>query len=115
MLQLALIIIGIVVLVKGSLKVSDTRIVERPQSIYWGIIIILHGVAMSFLPTDRLVYTLALFGLLLIISAIFVVKGKKIESPEALAKAKHTTRNALILLAVVAVLVGFFYFYFTNL
>ena len=49
MVQILLIGIGILILIKGNLKVSDTKEIVRPQSIYWGLIVIAYGIAVSFL------------------------------------------------------------------
>jgi len=111
MVQVLLIILGLFLLIKGKIKVSDTREIERPASIYWGIIIIIYGIAVSFLP-DQLTYAILFYASLLLISAIFVIKGKKIITQDASAKASDTKRNLIILLVFIAIIVAIFYFTF---
>ena len=109
MVQILLIILGLFILIKGRLRVSDTKEIERPGSIYWGIIIIAYGIAVYFLP-DELLYTVLFYASLLIISAIFVIRGKKITAPDVSKKASDTKRNLIILLVFIAIMVAVAYF-----
>jgi hypothetical protein len=109
MVQILLIGLGILILIKGSLKVSDTKEMVRPQSIYWGLIVIAYGIAVSFLP-DQLIYSLVFYASLILISIIFLAKGKTIASPEAAVKSTDTKRNLIILLVFIAIVVAISYF-----
>ena len=113
MIQIVLIGIGLFVLAKKRIKISDTKSIARPQTVYLGLIIIAYGVAVFFLPTN-LIYYVALFASLLGISAIFIAKGEPITSSEITTKPTDTKRNALILLIFVAIIaiVGYLYWSF---
>ncbi|OGZ57260.1 MAG: hypothetical protein A3B96_02870 [Candidatus Spechtbacteria bacterium RIFCSPHIGHO2_02_FULL_43_15b] len=109
MVQILLIGIGILILIKGNLKVSYTKEIVRPQSIYWGLIVIAYGIAVSFLP-NQLIYSLIFYVSLILISAIFLVKGKTIASSEAIIKSTNAKRNLIILLVFGVIVVAVFYF-----
>ncbi len=110
MVQILLIGIGILIIIKGNLKVSDTKEIVRPQSIYWGLIVIIYGIAVSFLP-DQLIYSLIFYSSFILILTIFLIKGRTIASSEAIAKSKDTKRNLIILLVFIAIVVTVFYFF----
>jgi len=110
MVQILLIVLGLFILIKGNLKVSDTKEIVRPQSIYLGSIVIAYGIAVSFLP-DQLIYSLIFYASLILILAIFLIKGKTITSSEAIVKSTNTKRNLIILLVFIAIVVAVFYFF----
>jgi len=112
MIQILLIIIGLLVLVKGKLKVSDTKEITRPQSIYWGLVLIGYGIASSFIPTTKLIYSLIFYISLVVVSAIFISKGKTIASDGVVVKSSNTKRNVIILLIFVAILITAFYLFY---
>jgi hypothetical protein len=111
MVQILLIAFGLFILIKGNLKVSDNKEIVRPQSIYWGLIIIAYGIILTFLP-NTLMYGLIFYASLIIISLIFLIKGKTIGSSDATLKATDTKRNLIILLIFLAIIVAIFYFFF---
>lgn len=116
MIDILLIIIGLFILIKGRLKVSDTKEVVRPQSTFWGLIMIGYGIVLGFfLETTKLVYSLIFFGSLIVISLIFVIKGKTITSSSAIESSKKTKRNLIILLVFIAIIVAVFYFFFKRM
>jgi len=110
MVQIVLILLGLFISIKGRLKVSDSKEIVRPQSIFWGLIIILYGLAVSFIPDDHLIYSLVFYISLVVISFIFIAKGRKIESTEATSKSKDTKRNLVILLIFIAIIAAIAYF-----
>jgi len=111
MIQVALILIGLFILIKGNLKVSDNKEIVRPQSIYWGLIIIIYGIVCGFLPTTQIIYGLIFWISLLLISIIFVMKGKMITSSEAVIKSTDTKRNLIILLIFIGIVAAVSYFF----
>ena len=111
MIDILLIIIGLFILIRGRLKVSDTKEVVRPQSIYWGLIMIAYGIFLGFfMETITLIYDLIFFGSLIAISLFFMVKGKPIISSSAVESSKKTKGNLIILLVFIAIIVVVFYF-----
>ncbi len=111
MVQILLIALGLFILIKGNLKVSETKEIVRPQSIYWGLIMLVYGIVIRFLP-DQLIYILIFYASLILISAIFVIKGKTITSGETIVKSVNTKRNLIILLVFIVIIVVVFYFVF---
>jgi len=110
MVQILLIAIGLFILIKGNFKASDTKEIVRPQSTYWGLIVIVYGLSMFFIPSGQLIYDLIFFASLILISVIFLVKGKTIASTEAVVKSRKTKRNLIILLIFIAIVITVFYF-----
>jgi hypothetical protein len=111
MIQILLIILGIVLLIKGNLKVSSRKRLERPQSIYLGIIFILYGIGINYISFGNLIWSIVYNCSLVFITSIFVSKAKELATPEALTDHKETKRNALILLAFILLVVAVFYYY----
>ncbi|OHA84390.1 MAG: hypothetical protein A2937_01470 [Candidatus Yonathbacteria bacterium RIFCSPLOWO2_01_FULL_47_33b] len=107
MLQVILVIFGILILIKGKLKVSDTKVISRPQSTYWGLVVLAYAVGLNFVP-ETLVYGIVFWISLLVVSITFVVKGETIAGVDITTKPTETKRNAMILLGFVVVLVVLF-------
>jgi len=107
MVQLILFISGLILLIKGELKISDNKKIVRPQSTYAGIIFIILGIIAFFTasPMANLIY----FGIVIATILVLVVTGKKIESQEAEKKSSETKRNLLILLIFLIVFFGGLY------
>jgi amino acid permease len=73
---------------------------------------IAYGLLLGFvIKTDNLIYNLIFFGSLILISLIFVIKGKTIASTSATESSKNTKRNLFILLAFVVIIVIIFYIF----
>lgn len=101
MIQIMLIGIGLFLLLRGRIKVTDTKVLARPKSIYLGVIIIAYGLAVFLLPQELLYYAI-FFASLLAIASFFVLKAEHVESVQASKKSSDTKRNLLILLAFIA-------------
>jgi hypothetical protein len=99
---------GLFVLIKGRVRVSRTKEVVRPHSIYWGLILIAYGIFLGFfMKTVALLYDLIFFGSLIGISLFFAAKGKPIVSSATIEKDKKTKRNLFILFIVVVLAIAF--------
>ncbi len=110
MIQIILIVAGLALLILGKLKVSNTKTVSRPLSIYWGVILIAYGVALRYLP-ETLTANLAFYGSLLIISFIFISKSNTVPQSEVTASSKGSLRNLIILIIFGALLIAGVYFH----
>lgn len=111
MLQILLIGLGLYILIKGNIKITDTREIVRPQSAYLALIMFAYGIANSFLPDNQPVYLLMLYGSLMLISAVFVIKGGRVTSNEAIVQSVNTKRNVIILLVAIAIMVAILYLF----
>jgi hypothetical protein len=111
MVQILLIAFGAFILLKGSIKLSETRRITRPSSICLGLIVMIYGITLGFIPVG-LIWTALFYGSLFAIFTFFIVRGEKIESREAITKANTTKRNLFILLAFIALIVTIFYLFF---
>jgi len=115
MVQIVLLILGVLLMLKGNLKVSDTKTVTRPASLYWGIIMIVYGVSLNFIPVNNLITDIIFYVSLLVISIIFVLKAKNsipnIDLNKVSTPLPNTKRNTFILLGFLVLIVLIFLYY----
>ncbi len=113
MVQVLLIVVGIYLLAKGTVKISSDRELSRPGSTYLGIVLSVYGVGIQ-LVDDSLVSSIVYFASLVAVAFFFVHRfGVKKESLSE--DGKETMRNLAILLVFLAILLVLGYFYFKSL
>ena len=82
----------------------------RPNSTFWGFILVAYSLMLNWISLDNLLYTGIYYGSLVLISGLFTAKGQAIDlvgnTPHS-----NTKRNVLILVAFLLLVVGAFYFF----
>lgn len=113
MVQVVLVIVGIYLLAKGTVKISSDRELARPGSTYLGGALLAYGAGIQFIG-DGLVSNLAYFVSLVAVVFFFAYRfGTKKES--LVEDGNETMRNLAILLIFLAILGVAGYFYFKGL
>lgn len=110
MLQIILIILGIGVIVKGRLKVSDAKVITRPLSIYLGFLFMLYGVGMGLVP-EVILYQVIFYTSLVVIAGMIISMGESIAPTEVTTKPSETGRNVVILVIFVVLVITIFYYF----
>jgi hypothetical protein len=119
MIQIILIIAGVYCLLAKSIKVTNRKILMKPQLVYLGIIVIAYSVLMGSIG-DGLIVNLIYFVSLIGIVSLFAFRAKPSLSPEnqgsgLKAEGVSSMRNLGILFICVLLLGAFFYVFLNKM
>lgn len=105
-LCIILVLAGVYILVKGGIKFSETKVLERPQSIYLGVAIILEGLSL-FIYDMR-----SVIGAVVVTIVVAALGGKQ----EATAPVQSDNKSVLYLgiFFVFAMIIAALFYFVTN-
>lgn len=110
MIQIIIFAVGLFLLIGGKLKASSSKEIIRPQSTYLGLIYIAYSLSLSFFSVlENPVLAVSFIGSLILVSAVFISKGKPVDATKVATSSTETRRNLLILLVSVVIMVAIFY------
>ena len=103
MVQILLIVFGFIILLKGSLKISDTKKLTRPRSTYLGLLVLAYGVSQYFFISDALIYSLVFYVSLILLSLIIVSGAENVSPVSNTSSSSSNNRNWLIFIGFIIV------------
>lgn len=110
MIQIIIFAVGLFLLIGGKLRASSSKEIVRPQSTYLGLIYVAYSLSLFFFSVlENPVLAAAFVGSLILVSAVFIARGKPVDTAKVAASSSETRRNLLILLVSVVIMAAVFY------
>lgn len=103
MVQILLIVVGLFILLKGSLKISDTKQLTRPRATYLGLLVLAYGVSQYFFISDTFLYGLVFYASLILLSLIIASGAENVPSVSSTTSSSANKRNWLIFIGFIIV------------